>query len=61
LERSALILVILPRSTAHVPILNDRSQVVGTIDVESERPNGFDKDTEQLLENCAVLLRPLFR
>jgi putative methionine-R-sulfoxide reductase with GAF domain len=41
--------------------LNDRSQVVGTIDVESERPNAFDKDTEQLLENCAVLLRRLFR
>src|SRR5260370_22582558 len=48
------------RSEIIVPILNDRSQVVGTIDVESERPNAFDKDTEQLLENCAFLLRPLF-
>jgi hypothetical protein len=34
--------------------------VIGTIDVESERPNAFDKDTEELLEDCAVLLQPLF-
>ena len=48
------------RSEIIVPILNDRSQVIGTIDVESERPNTFDKDTEQLQEDCGVLLRPLF-
>ena len=48
------------RSEIIVPILNDRGQVIGTIDVESERPNGFDKNTEQLLEDCAVLLHPLF-
>ena len=35
-------------------------EVIGTIDVESERPNAFDKDTEELLEDCAVLLQPLF-
>jgi L-methionine (R)-S-oxide reductase len=48
------------RSEIIVPIFDDREQVVGTIDVESERPNAFDKDTEQLLQDCAVLLRPLF-
>jgi putative methionine-R-sulfoxide reductase with GAF domain len=48
------------RSEIIVPILNDLSQVIGTIDVESERPNAFDKDTEELLEDCAVLLQPLF-
>ena len=48
------------RSEIIVPIFGDHEQVVGTIDVESERPNAFDKDTEQLLQDCAVLLRPLF-
>ena len=48
------------RSEIIVPILNDRGDVVGTIDVESERPNAFDRDTERLLESCAALLRPLF-
>jgi putative methionine-R-sulfoxide reductase with GAF domain len=40
--------------------LNDQGEVVGTIDVESERSNAFDPSTERLLEDCAVLLRPLF-
>jgi putative methionine-R-sulfoxide reductase with GAF domain len=48
------------RSEIIVPILNDQDQVVGTIDVESERPNAFDQDAERLLEDCAVLLRPLW-
>jgi len=43
-----------------VPILNDQGQVVGTIDVESGRPNAFYQKTEQLLEDCALLLHPLF-
>jgi putative methionine-R-sulfoxide reductase with GAF domain len=48
------------RSEIIVPILNDQGEVVGTIDVESERSNAFDPSTERLLEDCAVLLRPLF-
>jgi L-methionine (R)-S-oxide reductase len=38
------------RSEIIVPILNDRGQVIGTIDVESEQPNAFDRSTERLLE-----------
>ncbi|HET9373710.1 MAG TPA: GAF domain-containing protein [Chthoniobacterales bacterium] len=49
------------RSEIIVPILSDRGQVTGTIDVESERPNAFDRDTERLLENCAVRLQRLFQ
>ena len=48
------------RSEIIVPILNDQEQVVGTIDVESAQPNAFDQTMEKLLEDCAVLLRPLF-
>src|SRR6202011_4437573 len=48
------------RSEIIVPILNDQGEVVGTIDVESERSNAFDRSTERLLGDCAVLLRPLF-
>jgi putative methionine-R-sulfoxide reductase with GAF domain len=48
------------RSEIIVPILSDRGQVIGTIDVESEQPNAFDRSTERLLESCAVLLRSLF-
>lgn len=48
------------RSEIIVPISNDQGDVVGTIDVESERSNAFDQSTKRLLEDCAVLLRPLF-
>jgi L-methionine (R)-S-oxide reductase len=48
------------RSEIIVPILNDQGEVIGTIDVESGRSNAFDRSTERLLEDCAVLLRPLF-
>jgi L-methionine (R)-S-oxide reductase len=48
------------RSEIIVPILNDQEQVVGTIDVESAQLNAFDQKMEKLLEDCAVLLRPLF-
>ncbi len=48
------------RSEIIVPVLNAEEKVVGTIDVESERPNAFDKETERLLEHCAILLQPLF-
>src|SRR6266446_10575144 len=45
------------RSEIIVPISNDQGEVVGTIDVESERSNAFDQSSERLLEDCAVLLR----
>jgi GAF domain-containing protein len=48
------------RSEIIVPILSDQGKVIGTIDVESERPNAFDRSTERLLEDCAVRLRRLF-
>ena len=41
-----------------VPVLDDStSQVIGTIDVESEVPNAFDSGTQALLEQCARALR----
>ena len=48
------------RSEIIVPILNQDGQVIGTIDVESERSDAFDQSTERFLEDCAVRLRPLF-
>jgi L-methionine (R)-S-oxide reductase len=48
------------RSEIIVPISSDQGEVIGTLDVESERPNAFDRSTERLLEDCAVRLRPLF-
>jgi putative methionine-R-sulfoxide reductase with GAF domain len=49
-----------PSSEIIVPVLNGEGKVVGTIDVESERSNVFGKETEWPLEQCAVLLQPLF-
>ena len=41
-----------------VPVVDERSsQVLGTIDVESELRNAFDASTEKILEECAVMLR----
>ena len=34
---------------------------VGLIDVESEKPDAFAADDEQLLERCAALVSPLWR
>ena len=48
------------RSEIIVPVFSDKGEVIGTIDVESERPNAFDSDTEEMLENCAVVLSWLF-
>jgi putative methionine-R-sulfoxide reductase with GAF domain len=46
------------RSEIIVPVLdNRRARVIGTIDVESERPNAFDSAAQKLLEECAVVLR----
>ena len=50
------------RSEIIVPILSaDRAEVVGTIDVESERAHAFDEETEQLLVNCAEVISPLWK
>ncbi len=45
------------RSEIIVPVVDaTRDRVIGTIDVESERPNAFDSETQALLEECARLL-----
>jgi L-methionine (R)-S-oxide reductase len=50
------------RSEIIVPIFRPtRAEVVGTIDVESERPHAFDEKTEQLLASCADIIAPLWR
>jgi GAF domain-containing protein len=42
------------RSEIIIPIFNrERSQVVGTIDVESEQPNAFNQEIQSQLEACA--------
>ncbi len=49
------------RSEIIVPVIDELSgSVVGTIDVESQRSNGFDSNTEMLLEECARVLRPFW-
>jgi putative methionine-R-sulfoxide reductase with GAF domain len=49
------------RSEIIVPIFNgQRDQVVGTIDVESERANAFDESTESVLVTCAGVIAPLW-
>jgi putative methionine-R-sulfoxide reductase with GAF domain len=46
------------RSEIIVPVLNSMGdRVIGTIDVESERPNAFDPKVQLLLEECAGILR----
>jgi putative methionine-R-sulfoxide reductase with GAF domain len=50
------------RSEIIVPVFNaDGKNVVGTIDVESEEPNAFHKDIQDLLQACSVVIRPLWR
>ena len=45
-----------------VPVLDATAQqVVGTIDVESEKRDAFGKDAEGLLGKCAELLRPFWK
>jgi L-methionine (R)-S-oxide reductase len=49
------------RSEIIVPIFNgQRDQVVGTIDVESERANALNENTESLLIGCADAIAPLW-
>jgi len=45
-----------------VPIFDGTSQsVVGTIDIESEKPNAFTDDLQTLLEACSRVIHPLWR
>jgi L-methionine (R)-S-oxide reductase len=49
------------RSEMIVPVFDQAgNRVLGTIDVESEEPNAFTKDIEDLLEACSKLIRPLW-
>ena len=50
------------RSEIIVPVFDEEGKsVVGTIDVESEEPNAFNKDVQDLLEACSVVIRPLWK
>jgi L-methionine (R)-S-oxide reductase len=50
------------RSEMIVPVFDEEDKsVVGTIDVESEEPNAFNKDVQDLLEACSVVLQPLWK
>ncbi len=50
------------RSEIIVPVFDaDGKGVVGTIDVESEEPNAFNKDIQDLLQACSVVIRPLWQ
>jgi L-methionine (R)-S-oxide reductase len=49
------------RSEIIVPVFDQAgNRVLGTIDVESEEPNAFTKDIEDLLEACSKVIRPLW-
>jgi GAF domain-containing protein len=50
------------RSEIIVPVLDGAGEnVVGTIDVESEKPNPFPEEVQTLLEACSKVIRPLRR
>src|SRR5204863_840586 len=59
-SRDASYLLAFPdtRSEVIVPIFaSDATTVIGTIDVESDRENAFDRATEASLERCARAIR----
>jgi len=50
------------KSEIIVPVFDRAGEnVVGTIDVESEKPNAFPKEVQTLLEACSKVIRPLWR
>ena len=50
------------RSEIIVPVLDRAGEnVVGTIDVESEKPNAFPEEVKNLLEACSKAIRLLWR
>jgi len=49
------------RCVAVVPVLGAESAIViGTLEVESNGPDGFSNDDVEFLEECAAALRPLY-
>jgi GAF domain-containing protein len=48
-------------SEAIFPVVADTGEVIGTIDVESDRPNAFSPGDDQFLRACAIALRPLWQ
>ena len=49
------------KSEIIVPVFDAaRDHVIGTIDVESETANAFDRDVQTFLENCSGIIRPLW-
>jgi RimJ/RimL family protein N-acetyltransferase/putative methionine-R-sulfoxide reductase with GAF domain len=48
------------RSEIIIPIVTDGGEVVGTLDIESERANAFPAGVQQRLEQVAIDLRPLW-
>jgi putative methionine-R-sulfoxide reductase with GAF domain len=48
-------------SEAIIPILSKSGEVVGTIDVESDRRNAFSPEDEKFLLACADALRPMWQ
>jgi len=50
------------RSEIIVPVFDEEGKsVVGTIDIESEAPNAFDRETQDFLEACSAVIRPLWK
>ena len=50
------------RSEIIVPIFDGEGKsVLGTVDIESEAPNAFDKETRDFLETCSAVIRPLWK
>jgi putative methionine-R-sulfoxide reductase with GAF domain len=49
------------KAEAIFPIFSSDGVVVGTIDVESERVNAFGPEDGAFLNQCALLLRPLWK
>jgi L-methionine (R)-S-oxide reductase len=47
-------------SEAIFPVATDAGDVVGTVDVESDRRNAFAREDERFLRECARALRPLW-
>jgi L-methionine (R)-S-oxide reductase len=43
------------------PVLSERGDVIGTIDVESDRVNAFSQPDHDLLAQCAIELRWLWK
>ncbi len=48
------------RSEIIVPVFGENGTVAGTIDIESETQDAFDRATALLLEQCSNVLRPLW-